>query len=116
MLNLYIAYPDSPTRFGINSSNTLDFAIIRNFYYPFTINSLNDLSSDHNPVLLNFTLKLNKETSNPRAVHTNWPQFSKYLNSNFSLLNYHPNTINTANDIDQKITEFTETVRAAHSQ
>ncbi|GFX52810.1 probable RNA-directed DNA polymerase from transposon X-element [Trichonephila clavipes] len=32
-----------------------------------------------------------------------------------SLLNYHPNTINTNSDIDQKITEFTDTVRAAHS-
>ncbi|GFW81504.1 hypothetical protein TNCV_2881821 [Trichonephila clavipes] len=32
-----------------------------------------------------------------------------------SLLNYHPNTINTYSDIDQKITEFTNTVRAAHS-
>ncbi|GFW49353.1 probable RNA-directed DNA polymerase from transposon BS [Trichonephila clavipes] len=115
LTNLHIAYPDSPTRFGINTSNTLDIALIRNFYYPYSINSLHDLSSDHNPVLLNFTLKLNKEISNPRAVHTNWPLFSKNLNANLSLLNYHPNTINTHSDIDQKITEFTDTVRSAHS-
>ncbi|GFU45176.1 RNA-directed DNA polymerase from mobile element jockey [Trichonephila clavipes] len=108
MTNLYIAYPDSPTRFGINSANTLDIAVIRNFYYPYTINSLHDLSSDHNPVL-NFTLKLKKDTPNPRAVHTNWPLFSKHL------INYHPNSIKTSTDIDQKISEFTETVRAAHS-
>ncbi|GFW67012.1 putative RNA-directed DNA polymerase from transposon X-element [Trichonephila clavipes] len=61
LANLYIAYPDPPTRFGLNSANTLDIAIIRNFYYPYTINSLHELSSDHNPVMLNFTLKLNKE-------------------------------------------------------
>ncbi|GFV88235.1 probable RNA-directed DNA polymerase from transposon X-element [Trichonephila clavipes] len=115
LTNLHIAYPDSPTRFGINTSNTLDIALIRNFYYPYSINSLHDLSSDHNPVLQNFTLKLNKEISNPRAVHTNWPLFSKNLNANLSLLNYHPNTINTHSDIDQKITEFTYTVRSAHS-
>ncbi|GFT18881.1 probable RNA-directed DNA polymerase from transposon X-element [Trichonephila clavipes] len=115
LTNLHIAYPDSPTRFGINTSNTLDIALIRNFYYPNTINSLHDLSSDHNPVLLNFTLKLNKDITNPRAVHTNWPLFSKKLNANLSLLNYHPNTINAYSDIDQKITEFTDTVRAAHS-
>ncbi|GFV12957.1 probable RNA-directed DNA polymerase from transposon X-element [Trichonephila clavipes] len=115
MTNLYIAYPDSPTRFGINSANTLDIAVIRNFYYPFTINSLHDLSSDHNPVLLNFTLKLKKDTPNPRAVHTNWPLFSKHLNTKLSLINYHPNSIKTSTDIDQKISEFTETVRAAHS-
>ncbi|GFX60330.1 probable RNA-directed DNA polymerase from transposon X-element [Trichonephila clavipes] len=86
MINLYIAYPDSPTRFGINSANTLDIAVIRNFYYPYTINSLHDLSSDHNPVLLNFTLKLKKDTPNPRAVHTNWPLFSKHLNTKLSLI------------------------------
>ncbi|GFU38745.1 probable RNA-directed DNA polymerase from transposon X-element [Trichonephila clavipes] len=115
LANLYIAYPDTPTRFGINSANTLDIAIIRNFYYPYSINSLHELSSDHNPVMLNFTLKLNKDITNPRAVHTNWPLFSKYLNTNLSLLNYHPNSINSSSDIDLKISEFTDTVRAAHS-
>ncbi|GFV42640.1 RNA-directed DNA polymerase from mobile element jockey, partial [Trichonephila clavipes] len=63
MTNLYIAYPDSPTR----------------------------------------------------AVHTDWPLFSKHLNTKLSLINYHPNSIKTSTDIDQKISEFTETVRAAHS-
>ncbi|GFX51504.1 RNA-directed DNA polymerase from mobile element jockey [Trichonephila clavipes] len=115
LANLYIAYPDSPTRFCINSANTLDISIIRNFYYPYTINSLHDLSSDHNPVLLNFTLKLNKDITNPRSVHTNWPFFSKYLNTKLSLLNFHPNSINSDSDIDQKISEFSDTVRAAHS-
>ncbi|GFY08635.1 probable RNA-directed DNA polymerase from transposon X-element [Trichonephila clavipes] len=114
LANLYIAYPDTPTRFGLNSANTLDIAIIRNFYYPYTINSLHELSSDHNPVMLNFTLKLNKDITNPRAVHTNWPLFSKYLNTNLSLLNYHPNSYNSTSDIDLKISEFTDTVRAAH--
>ncbi|GFW07221.1 probable RNA-directed DNA polymerase from transposon X-element [Trichonephila clavipes] len=115
LTNLNIAYPDSPTRFGINSANTLDIAVIRNFYYPYTINSLHDLSSDQNPVLLNFTLKLKKDVTNPRAVHTNWPLFSKQLNTKLSLINYPPNSINSGTDIDQKISEFTETVSAAHS-
>ncbi|GFS85345.1 RNA-directed DNA polymerase from mobile element jockey [Trichonephila clavipes] len=52
--DLTIAYPDSPTRFGYRSANTLDFAIINNFHFPFTINSLAELSSDHNPVLQKF--------------------------------------------------------------
>ncbi|GFX80782.1 hypothetical protein TNCV_4694931 [Trichonephila clavipes] len=103
LTNLHIAYPDYPTRFGFNTANTLDIAIIRNFYYPFTINSLHDLSSDHNPVLLNFTLKLKKDITNPRAVHTNWPLFSKKLNINLSLLNFHPNSIKTESDIDKKL-------------
>ncbi|GFW78359.1 probable RNA-directed DNA polymerase from transposon X-element [Trichonephila clavipes] len=115
LTNLNIAYPDFPTRFGINSANTLDIAVIRNVYYPYTINSLHDLSSDHNPVLLNFTLKLKKDVTNPRAVYTNWPLFSKQLNTKLSLINYHPNSINSGTDIDQKISEFTEKVRGAHS-
>ncbi|GFW79614.1 hypothetical protein TNCV_1428741 [Trichonephila clavipes] len=53
--DLTIAHPDSPTRFGHRSANILDFAIINNFHFPFTINSLAELSSDHNPVLLNFS-------------------------------------------------------------
>ncbi|GFX22766.1 hypothetical protein TNCV_4839031 [Trichonephila clavipes] len=58
MLNLNIAFPSTPTRFGHNSANTIDIALIKNFYYPFTINSIDDLSSDHNPVFLNFNFKL----------------------------------------------------------
>ncbi|GFV31697.1 RNA-directed DNA polymerase from mobile element jockey [Trichonephila clavipes] len=60
MTNLYIAYPDSPTRFGTNSANTLDIAVIRNFYYPYTINSLHDLSSDHNQFFLISLLNLKR--------------------------------------------------------
>ncbi|GFU73150.1 probable RNA-directed DNA polymerase from transposon X-element [Trichonephila clavipes] len=34
LANLYIAYPDTPTRFGLNSANTLDIAIIRKLLLP----------------------------------------------------------------------------------
>ncbi|GFS80301.1 RNA-directed DNA polymerase from mobile element jockey [Trichonephila clavipes] len=75
MLNLNIAFPSTPTRFGRNSANTIDIALIKNFYYPFTINSIDDLSSDHNPVFLNFNFKLAVEPPNPRAVSTDWNVF-----------------------------------------
>ncbi|GFY16054.1 RNA-directed DNA polymerase from mobile element jockey [Trichonephila clavipes] len=55
-LDLSIAFPDTPTRYGYRSANTLDFAIINNFHFPYNINSLAELSSDHNPVILNFSL------------------------------------------------------------
>ncbi|GFS50147.1 probable RNA-directed DNA polymerase from transposon X-element [Trichonephila clavipes] len=115
ILNLHIAFPDSPTRFGHNSANTIDFALIKNFYYPYTIKSINDLYSDHNPVFLNFDFKLKVESSNPRAITTNWKDFRINLNSNFSLFNYYPNNINNTNDLETKITEFTEVVVATHS-
>ncbi|GFV66591.1 nucleic-acid-binding protein from transposon X-element [Trichonephila clavipes] len=101
--------------FGHNSANTIDFALIKNFYYPYTIKSINDLYSDHNPVFLNFDFKLKVESSNPRAITTNWKDFRINLNNNFSLFNYYPNNINNTNDLETKITEFTEAVVATHS-
>ncbi|GFW57831.1 RNA-directed DNA polymerase from mobile element jockey [Trichonephila clavipes] len=102
MLNLNIAFPSAPTRFGHNSANTIDIALIKNFYYPFTINSIDDLSSDHNPVFLNFNFKLAEAPPNPRAVSTDWKTFKINLNKNISLFDFHPNNINNTNDLEQK--------------
>ncbi|GFW03488.1 putative RNA-directed DNA polymerase from transposon X-element [Trichonephila clavipes] len=115
MLNLNIAFPSTPTRFGHNSANTIDIALIKNFYFPFTINSIDDLSSDHNPVFLNFNFKLAEAHPNPRAVSTDWKAFKINLNKNLSLFDFHPNNINNTNDLEQKITEFTEAVIDTHS-
>ncbi|GFX71999.1 RNA-directed DNA polymerase from mobile element jockey [Trichonephila clavipes] len=115
MLNLNIAFPPTLTIFGHNSANTIDIALIKNFYYPFTINSINDLSFDHNPVFLNFNFKLAVEPSNPRAVSTNWNEFKINLNKNLSLFGYHPNIVNNTNDLECKIAEFTEAVIETHS-
>ncbi|GFT87210.1 putative RNA-directed DNA polymerase from transposon X-element [Trichonephila clavipes] len=115
MLNLNIAFPSTPTRFGHNTANTIDIALIKNFYYPFTINSIDDLSSDHNPVFLNFNFKLAEAPPNPRAVSTDWKTFKINLNKNLSLFDFHPNNINNTNDLEQKITEFTEAVIDTHS-
>ncbi|GFW79516.1 putative RNA-directed DNA polymerase from transposon X-element [Trichonephila clavipes] len=115
ILNLNIAFPSSPTRFGHNSANTIDIALIKNFYYPFTINSIDDLSSDHNPVFLNFNFKLAVEPPNPRAVSTDWNVFKTNLNKNLSLFDFHPNSINSTNDLEQKIIGFTEAVIDTHS-
>ncbi|GFX66542.1 probable RNA-directed DNA polymerase from transposon BS [Trichonephila clavipes] len=115
ILNLNIAFPSTPTRFGHNSANTIDIALIKNFYYPFTINSIDDLSSDHNPVFLNFNFNLAEAPPNPRAVSTDWNAFKINLNKNLSLFDFHPNNINNNNDLEQKITEFTEAVIDTHS-
>ncbi|GFW96287.1 RNA-directed DNA polymerase from mobile element jockey [Trichonephila clavipes] len=115
MLNLNIAFPSTPTIFGHNSANTIDIAQIKNFYYPFTINSIDDLSSDNNPVFLNFNFKLAEAPPNPRVVSTDWKTLKINLNKNLSLFDFHPNSINNTNDLEQKITEFTEAVIDTHS-
>ncbi|GFW51187.1 RNA-directed DNA polymerase from mobile element jockey [Trichonephila clavipes] len=114
MLNLNIAFPSTPTRFGHNSANTIDIALIKNFYYLFTINSIDEFSSDYNPVFLNFNFKLAVEPPNPRAVSTDWNVFKTNLNKNLSLFDFHPNSINSTNDLEQKIAEFTEAVISIH--
>ncbi|GFY09595.1 putative RNA-directed DNA polymerase from transposon X-element [Trichonephila clavipes] len=115
MVNLNIAFPPTPTRFGHNSANTIDIVLIKNFYYLFTICSIDDLSSVHNPVFLNFNFKLAVEPPNPRAVSTDWNDFKINLNKNLSLFDYHPNNINNTNDLEYKIAEFTEAVIETHS-
>ncbi|GFT71763.1 probable RNA-directed DNA polymerase from transposon X-element [Trichonephila clavipes] len=107
--------PDRVNQFGHNSANTIDIALIKNFYYPFTINSIDDLSSDHNPVFLNFSFKLAIEPPNPRAVSTDWYAFKNNLNKNLTLFDFHPNDINNTNDLEQKISEFTDAVIETHS-
>ncbi|GFW41201.1 putative RNA-directed DNA polymerase from transposon X-element [Trichonephila clavipes] len=88
LLNLNIAYPNSPTRFGHGTANTIDIAIIRNFYYPFDIFTTPDLSSDHNPVYLNFKLKTPIYSKNPRDIFTCWSEYTNNLNKNLSLFDY----------------------------
>ncbi|GFV75883.1 probable RNA-directed DNA polymerase from transposon X-element [Trichonephila clavipes] len=79
ILDLTIAFPDTPTRFGSRSANTLDFALINNFNFPFNINSIAELSSDHNPVILNFSLLPPIHQDNSRAVTTCWSTFKNNL-------------------------------------
>ncbi|GFY23571.1 hypothetical protein TNCV_1038701 [Trichonephila clavipes] len=58
LIVLNIAYPDTPTGFGFNSLNTLDIAIINKFHFPYTIDSIPEISSDHNSVFLNLSTPL----------------------------------------------------------
>ncbi|GFU22700.1 hypothetical protein TNCV_762771 [Trichonephila clavipes] len=77
--NLERAFPNTPTRYGYNSFNTLDFALISNFNFPYNIKSISELSSDHNPVTLSFTLTSTIHKHNSRAITTFWSAFSSNL-------------------------------------
>ncbi|GFU88625.1 probable RNA-directed DNA polymerase from transposon X-element [Trichonephila clavipes] len=46
--------PPTPTRLGISSASIIDYALIKNLNWPCTINSIPELSSDHNPIKLHF--------------------------------------------------------------
>ncbi|GFT84406.1 probable RNA-directed DNA polymerase from transposon X-element [Trichonephila clavipes] len=111
-VNLEIIYPDSPTRYGYNTSNTLDIALVNDFNFPYNISSLTELSSDHNPVLLNFTFSLPIHQENPRAITTCWRLFRKCLNNNIIIGNYA--SIKKPLALEEKIATFTEAVCSAH--
>ncbi|GFT35288.1 probable RNA-directed DNA polymerase from transposon X-element [Trichonephila clavipes] len=111
--NLEIAFPKSPTRYGYNSSNTLDFAIISNFNYPYNIVSINDLSSDHNPVMLNFNITTPIHKDNPRAITTCWSAFRKNLKNEIKLFDYAK--INNESTLEEKVAKFADAVSSAHN-
>ncbi|GFV74347.1 probable RNA-directed DNA polymerase from transposon X-element [Trichonephila clavipes] len=110
-LDIEIAFPDTPTRFGHNSSNTLDLALINNFQYPYTILFIPELSSDHNPVILNFSFNSNIHKDNTRAVTTCWSKFSEYINNNIHISDFEK--ITNPDILENKINLFTEAVRSA---
>ncbi|GFX55632.1 putative RNA-directed DNA polymerase from transposon X-element [Trichonephila clavipes] len=106
-MDLEIIYPDTPTRYGYNSQNTLDIALIGNFNFPFTIASLAESFSDHNPVLLSFSFSIPVHQENPTAITTCWPLFMQHLNKNTN--------INNPIILENKIINFTEAVCFTHS-
>ncbi|GFU21156.1 probable RNA-directed DNA polymerase from transposon X-element [Trichonephila clavipes] len=113
-LNLTIAYPSSPTRFGHGTSNTLDIAVINNFNFPFTMDSIPELSSDHNPVFLNFSLTSPLHHDNTRAVTTCWSDFPNNLKSSVRLSDF--SGIRNPNVLEDKISLLTAAVCSAHQQ
>ncbi|GFS85353.1 hypothetical protein TNCV_75801 [Trichonephila clavipes] len=103
-----------PTRYEPNSSNNLDIGLINNFNFPCDVNSISDLSSDHNPVFLNFSVCNNTHMDKPRANSTCWSAFHKNLDNNIhfaDVLN-----IKNPHTLEDKITNFADAVRSAHSQ
>ncbi|GFW28579.1 probable RNA-directed DNA polymerase from transposon X-element [Trichonephila clavipes] len=51
--NTQLIAPTSHTRFGYNSASIIDFALTRNLPWPSQVESIAELSSDHNPIMIN---------------------------------------------------------------
>ncbi|GBN11930.1 hypothetical protein AVEN_98219-1 [Araneus ventricosus] len=91
-----ILAPSTPTRFGTNSANTIDFVIVQNFFYPHETHSISEHSSDHNPITLNFFLQYSIPNY-PGKLKTKWKKFKDTLkNSKF----INPHFVNTAEQLD----------------
>ncbi|GBO37692.1 putative RNA-directed DNA polymerase from transposon BS, partial [Araneus ventricosus] len=110
VLGMEILAPPSPTRFGFNSATILDLAVIKDFILPFSIISLPELYSDHNPVKLTFQLKFTT-LHNSVTTHTDWTKFQNYLKNQ---IDYRPLKINSNTDIEIAVEKFTKNLQNAH--
>ena len=59
--NANIIFPDTPTHFTNLSRSTIDFGLFNGFYYDESIQSVSELSSDHNPILIKINIRLSPE-------------------------------------------------------
>ncbi|GFY07922.1 RNA-directed DNA polymerase from mobile element jockey [Trichonephila clavipes] len=106
--------PSTPTRYGYNSTTTLDFAITLNVDWACTATPRSHLSSDHKPVTIDFITNPhffslpNKRYTN---MKTNWENFTQNITvtDNFAL-----SDANTPENIDEQIAAFTDRLHHAY--
>ena len=81
-----IQAPENHTLFPYNDTrpSTVDFAIIKNICNFKSIEALNDLDSDHHPIII---------TLNKNRIITNYRTFLKYKNANWKMYREHMNPI-----------------------
>ncbi|GBN61037.1 RNA-directed DNA polymerase from mobile element jockey [Araneus ventricosus] len=106
--NLEILAPPTPTRYGPNSATTIDLALTKNFAYRYKIESIPDLASDHNPVILNFDFNIVPLIVKRQKVSTNWDNFKNHLNKNVKII--FPkilNSIDLENEVNKIMSDIT---------
>ncbi|GFQ96484.1 RNA-directed DNA polymerase from mobile element jockey [Trichonephila clavata] len=84
--NIDLFAPNTPTRYGTASATIIDYALVKNINWPCTIDSLSELSSDHNPIKLFFPRTSKFNLPNPQ-LNTTWSTFTNILSNveNFNL-------------------------------
>lgn len=108
--------PDSPTHYPDihhHSPDVLDIAIVKTSNIQFNIENLNELSSDHNPILLDICGQ-NQYLSpfNHKKTIINWNRFSIQLHN--TVTNPNPD-IRTKDDLDEAATSITAKFQTAIS-
>ncbi|GFU16762.1 RNA-directed DNA polymerase from mobile element jockey [Trichonephila clavipes] len=92
-----IVAPTTPTRFGYNSASIIDFALTRNIHWLSQVESIAELSSDHNPLIISFDT--NRRFAFPRRiVTTDCAAFRELLSP--AHYTFHPITARTGEDVD----------------
>ncbi|GFU18063.1 probable RNA-directed DNA polymerase from transposon X-element [Trichonephila clavipes] len=105
-------HPRTPTRFGTASATIIDFALIKNLNWPCNIDSIPELSSDHNPIKLHFPRTANFEIPPPQ-LNTNWNIFTSTLANSENC--HLPNATSTP-EIESQVRDLTSEILAAHAK
>lgn len=112
-LNSYtICAPDSPTHHSYNPKHTsevLDIVILNLNDRDFTLTNYNDLSSDHNPIILSISDSITTLNPPKARKRINWKKYEKYLSENLPKIN----NIKSTRDIDKEISKLTMTIQSA---
>ncbi|GFS80865.1 probable RNA-directed DNA polymerase from transposon X-element [Trichonephila clavipes] len=107
-----IVAPTTPTRFGHNSASIIDFALTRNIHWLSQVESIAELSSDHNPLIISFDT--NRRFAFPRRiVTTDWAAFRELLSP--AHYTFHPITARTGEDVDTQVADLTDAIINTHT-
>ncbi|GJQ76223.1 hypothetical protein Trydic_g1964 [Trypoxylus dichotomus] len=92
----YSVGPEEDTHIHIptGSTDVLDIAVVKNVTTPYHLETINDLTSDHLPVVM--TLSLDKNLAATTTHTTNWLEFEKQLDPR-------PIIIKRTSDIDDMV-------------
>lgn len=108
--DINVLAPTDPTFFGGNTKfpNILDVALIKNLARTTNIKTLTELSSDHNPIILEIGI-LNLAENIYTRTKTDWDKYKKYLTENLRL----QCDIKTTEHIEDACHSFTKTITDA---
>lgn len=106
-----MAAPDELTYFNTAGyrPDVLDIALLRDITSTYTIHAVNELSSDHIPVILELTGTQTINTSQIRN-RVNWEVFTSHLEDNTGQI---PATIRTTEQLDEAVINITEKIQAS---
>lgn len=108
-----IIAPDTPTRFSTISHyrpDVLDISITKLLQQTIEVINLNQLSFDHNPILLTTTNSHNNNSPSQVNLRVNWKKFSFQIS--YHMQNITPLADSTIN-IDTGLIDFTHSIRSA---
>lgn len=104
--NLSVDAPTEATHIHESTKTTdvLDIIVIKNLTCKYTLTTINDLSSDHQPVLM--AIQLDPHTTKREIKCTNWHQFKETIK-------IRPIVINSTQDIDLMAKQLREDITEA---